>query len=139
MGASHWCYATPWVTDVRTSIDRLRAKVFETRDYVWDGDDEEDERPATIEDLLAAQEDEGTHSLLDLPLVSDTPETGAISPLSDEELLALFGTRTPTLDQTLTWAESGEVLRGPWEGAYVVVMGPDGDPQDVVLSGISGD
>ena len=51
---------------------------------------------ATIEEAFEDADADGTRSILDLDHFSDEPDFGAITPLSDDALLQLYGTTQPT-------------------------------------------
>ncbi len=78
MGASHWWYDIVYDTDTETTVTRLRDRVFANHDYMWDGDSDQ-ARPETIDELLEAQEDEGTHSILDIRRIDDQPDFAVLS------------------------------------------------------------
>jgi hypothetical protein len=98
------------------------------------------ERPVPVDPdtLVAAQPESGTHSIIDISEgVSAGPELLTVSPLADDELLALAGTVTPTSEQLRTVGLLG-ADRGRWVGTYVVSY-LDGQPHEIHFSGYSGD
>src|SRR5947207_1771442 len=117
MGASYWSYLVAHDDLVERAFVKLQADVFARREYHGD-------RPGrpfeSIEDLVEFQAEEGTHSILDMVRVVDasappmpstkeleqrlvaaifgTPDTtrGTIFRMTDDELLACFGTSRAT-------------------------------------------
>lgn len=89
--------------------------------------------PPDIETLLEEQEEEGTHSILDMSAgISTDLGPCMVSPLSDEELLDAFDTTHPDHDTVASWAEGSDIagVRDRWEGAYISHRprrGPDRD------------
>src|SRR4030095_12330411 len=120
MGASGWLYSVPYQPDTNQAFQALRQQVFEDGDYFkpdeWYKelyklgivDDEElndtlkelamEPQPKTIQELLELRGHTGTHSILDIEIVSPTPALGAISPLTAEEHFSILGTDRPTRD-----------------------------------------
>jgi hypothetical protein len=72
--------------------------------------------------------------------VSAEPAAFTVSPLTDEQLFAFFGTRTPTPDQVAAWIKSFDLssIRERWQGIYVVGY-VDGRPEQIHFTGFSGD
>ncbi len=92
--------------------------------------------PTTIDELREWNGAEGTSSILDIEAVSETPEFGTVSPLTPEQLEALFGTTQPTR----AMVEQGHYhqLRERGSGLYIVVY-HDRGPHEVFFTGRSGD
>ena len=169
MGASGWSYFVPYEMDINAALERLRQDVFQRADYLlledWGLMNEADERiaagddpaivqadrmakraalphPSSIAELFEWNMDSGTHSILDMESgVSNAPAFGTVSPLTDEQLIAAFGTTTPTHDQIERRMEREDLvgsLRRRWEGLYIVVY--DGSsPSELYFAGFSGD
>jgi hypothetical protein len=99
--------------------------------------------PKTIKQLLKQCGEEGTHSILDIERVSSTPEFGAVTPLSREQLLDIFDTVQPTQVMAEKWSAridplDAEPLYGRWEGIYIIVY-KDSKPYEIYFEGCSGD
>ena len=93
---------------------------------------------ATIAELRARCAEEGTSSLLDIERFSARPAPGAAAPLRPSELLDLFGTTRPALDDfDDAWADLFERV-GRGEALYVVAYA-EGKPSHVVFVGCSFD
>ncbi len=72
MGASGWHHFVPWDSDVQGALDRLRDDVFEARRYHL-GALKRLRRPKTIADAVRIAGESGTHSVLDVHRVVETP------------------------------------------------------------------
>ena len=139
MGASRWVYKVAYRPDVPQALHDLRWEVFRAGDYHRDGDG----APATSPDeALDRQAEEGTHSIIDMMNgLSPTPEFGTVSPLTEQQLLAVFDTLTPASDRVEAWLGHGgdNGLRDRWEGLGVVGHTADGVPEFLFFAGVSGD
>ncbi|HVU12283.1 MAG TPA: hypothetical protein VHD90_13450 [Phototrophicaceae bacterium] len=172
MGSSSWSYFVPYDEDINAAVQRLRQQVFEHGDYLllddWELWNESDARieagedpliveadrrtkrdalpkPGSIDELFAWNEDSGTHSIIDMAEgASDTPDFGTVSPLTEAELRATFGTTKPTHAQIAQWEQSSPDgdpigdLRRRWEGLYIIVYVDDA-PSELYFAGFSGD
>ena len=96
--------------------------------------------PKTIDQAREIAGESGTHSILDIDQVSNSPGFGIATPLKKEELITLFGTVEPSLEMAKYAAREGKLiaLRESWEAAYFTVFS-DGKPDQYVFSGHSGD
>lgn len=96
--------------------------------------------PATIDELLAQCAEAGTHSILDIQHISPTPQSGAATPLSDDQLQTLFGTTQPTRAMLQSAEQSGKLheLCTRWHAVYLTVFEED-EPVEYVFAGVSGD
>ena len=99
--------------------------------------------PKTIIQLLKQCGEQGTHSILDIERVSSTPAFGAVTPLSRQQFLEVFGTEQPTHVQVAKWSTridrlDAEPLYGRWEGIYIIVY-KDSQPDEIYFEGCSGD
>ena len=166
MGASGWQYFVPYQSDIAKALNELREQVFESDDYykrlpLWQDMDEDEyanepnedireqltswlrtmkamKDPTTIEELFMWNGEDGTHSILDINNVSDSPDFGTISPLSQKELMSFFGTYEPTRAMVEQKANEIMDLRERWQGTYVIVY-KDGLPNEIFFTGFSGD
>lgn len=169
MGASSWIYFVPYQQDFYAALEQLRQDVFQRGDYLllddWDLMNEADERiaagedpttvhtdqlkqraalpkPDSIDELFEWNEDSGTHSILDMEGgLSDEVGFGTLSPLTDDQLLATFGTTMPTHQQVEQRMKDDDWvgdLRSRWQGLYLVIY--DGNsPSELCFAGYSGD
>ena len=172
MGASGWSYFVPYEKDISATLEKLRQDVFQRGDYLlledWELLGEADDRieagedpavvdanriaqraalpkPSTIDELFEWNEESGTHSIIDMiGGVSIDPAFGTVSPLTNEQLRAAFGTGQPTHAQIEQWAQviRGHApisdLRRRWEGLYIVIY-EDDTPAELYFAGFSGD
>ena len=169
MGASGWSYFVAYEADIGAALERLKRDVFERGDYLllddWSLWAEADQRiaagenskvvqaerkakrdelprPSSIAELFEWNMESGTHSILDMTKgIANAPEFGAVSPLTEAQLITAFGTTQPTHARVGAWAEPGTPLielRRRWEGLYLIVY--DGDsPTELYFAGFSGD
>ena len=151
MGASGWAYKVRYRADVAAALQALRQDVFARREYypasinpsyaAAMGIEPMTQQPESIEDLLDMQEEEGTHSILDISVgVSDEPGFGRVSPLSQDELAEVFGSATPSTAQVDDWMNAGGYSDycDRWAGVYVIGY-EDAAPVTLHFGGFSGD
>lgn len=92
----------------------------------------------TIEELLEAAEESGTHSILDIEHTAPRPSFGVAAPLSTRRRTQLFNTNEPTHAQVEThWPTIAEPLQR-WHCRYLIVY-LDGQPNEYAFIGCSGD
>ena len=94
--------------------------------------------PQTIEELLERNAESGTHSILDMDGVSDTPDFGKVAPLTEQQLLEMFGTLQPTWEMIEPKVDEIQAMRQRWIGTYMIVY-KDGVPDQLFFTGFSGD
>ncbi len=95
--------------------------------------------PQDIDALRAVQPESGTHSVIDMEGVSDTPGLFRVAPATDEALDAIFGTRTPSTEAVAEAVAAGKLdLYGRWQGTYVIGY-EDTTPDVIFFVGHSGD
>jgi hypothetical protein len=147
MGGHPWFYLVDYEADIDSALQKLRRREFQAGRYnpvVWFPEFPIGPQSAapgaqhkSIEDALEAADADGTRSILDMEVVSDTPDYGTVAPLPDEELLELFGTTKPTREMVEGSDDLFEVLeRG--QGVYVVVYTND-QPSGIFFAGYSFD
>jgi hypothetical protein len=113
------------------------------KEFMLDEWRQEGRRPqATDPDsLLASQPASGTHSIIDIADgVSEQPMMFTTAPLTDDELMAAFGTTQPSSDAVRAWAATDSIsgVRSSWSGAHVITY-LDGQPHEIAFVGYSGD
>jgi hypothetical protein len=164
MGASQWGYATPYQADIHAALQDLRQKTFRAGAYYTPTKFQEQllkdvprlplgmrlraqiavlrgrfqSPPQSIHELIERNGEEGTHSILDIEAVSDTPQFGTVSPLRDHQLVDIFGTTKPTLAMVTDKLDACCSLRSRWEGLYIVAYEAD-TPTHICFAGFSGD
>ena len=81
----------------------------------------------------------GTHSILDISRISDTPAFGSIAPLPSDEIIKIFSTRTPSHEMVEEAERWGKIDTGPrWQGFYLFVYKEEA-PAEIYFTGSSGD
>ncbi len=161
MGASGWTYFVPYQLDINKALQELRQREFEAGAYYrpleihlgleeYGSLSEEaltarieaakkaEPRPPTIQDLLKANGEGGTHSIIDIEEISDVPDFGKAAQFTYQELLQLFNTDKPTHNMIEKSREMLEGFRRRWEGIYIVVY-KDDRPDEIFFAGHSGD
>ena len=99
---------------------------------------EEQQRPESIEELLEMVAEDGTHSVLDIEHVGESPEFGVAAPLPQSMIERAFGSARPTHDQVeAKWGQIADPL-DRWQAYYVTVY-KDGEPAEYAFIGCSGD
>jgi hypothetical protein len=133
-------YANMTEEEFRATLDPNQWGAGGMNNYILDGFRAARRRPVPVDPdtLVAAQPESGTHSIIDISEgVSDGPEEYTVSPLTDDELLAMAGTLTPTSEQFRA-ADGWDGDRARWVGTYVVTY-LDGLPHEIHFFGHSGD
>jgi hypothetical protein len=105
------------------------------------GDPQPEQRPTSIDALLAQQAESGTHSILDITCISQKPKSGAISPFPVSKLSEFFGSDSPSRAQIQHAYESGALdkfVSKRWQGVYVIAY-RNGFPAEIFFAGCSGD
>jgi hypothetical protein len=104
--------------------------------------DDEIPIPKTIDEAIAATLESTTHSIIDVSEVTELPweeEGYGIYPITQEDVLRIFGTIQPTHDQVEAINLNNEVLEyGRFQGFYLIVY-KDGEPNEIYFEGASGD
>ncbi len=99
------------------------------------------QEPDSIERLLEWNQEAGTHSILDIYKgVSTEPDFGTVSPLTNQQLLQIFGTMRPTHELIADWLQTDGLsqVRRRWRGVYFLVYENE-TPTEICFAGFSGD
>jgi hypothetical protein len=147
MGGEPWFYFVPYQADINAALQALRRREFKAGRYnpvtpflefpVDAAAPGPGAQHASIEEAIQDADADGTRSILDMERVSDEPDYGAVTPLSDDDLVDLFGTSKPTREMIESNDELFEVLeRG--QGVYIVAYRDD-KPLEIFFSGYSFD
>ncbi len=146
MGAVPYWYYAKYQPDVNAALQELREREFRVGRYnpvvpfppfpVRPDSPAPGARHRTIREALRAAGADGTRSILDLERVSEEPRLGAVSPLPEEALVALYGTTRPTREMVEQGADSEYIERG--QGIYILVY-RDGQPDEIFFAGYSYD
>jgi len=132
MGAEPYEYTVPYEPDIQAALDKLRRRVFESKEFNGAEFD-----PPTPEAAFELTEADGTRSILDISRVSDQPDFCCAAPLSSEELERYFDTQKPTkvmLQEADQFWENLE--RGM--ARYVILYEGD-EPKEIYFAGYSFD
>ena len=91
MGAEPYDYTVPYEPDIRSALEKLRRRVFESKEFHGAELD-----PPTPDAAFALAGADGTRSILDIGRISDQPDFCCAAPLSPDELERYFDTQRPT-------------------------------------------
>ncbi len=147
MGGESWFYFVPYQADINRALQALRAREFRAGRYnpvtpflefpVDAAAPGPGAQHASIEDAIEDADADGTRSILDMERISDEADYGAVRRLSDDELMELFGTSTPTREMIESNDELFEALeRG--QGVYIIAYRDD-KPSEIFFAGYSFD
>ncbi len=147
MGASGWAYYVGYEADMNNALASLRNAVFRGGKFETPNDLTEMKREYpgildSIETLVEACGESGTHSILDINGLSENPEFGKVSRLSDSLLREYFGTNRPTKEdveetKSLLFQKLPSIV-GTWGGLYLTVYRGE-SASEVFIIGMSGD
>jgi hypothetical protein len=87
--------------------------------------------PADLPDFRSRTEDFGS-------LAAYRSQFGTVYPLTERQLVELFGTAQPTREHVESRPYVYEGLRDRWVGLYIIVY-RDGEPDEILFTGYSGD
>ena len=147
MGGEPWFYFVSYQADVNSALQALRQREFRAGRYnpvmpmpefpVDAGAAGPGAGHASIEEAIEDADADGTRSILDMERVSDDPDYGSITAVSDEDLVDLFGTSRPTREMIESTDDLFEALeRG--QGVYIVAYRDD-KPSEIFFAGYSFD
>jgi hypothetical protein len=132
MGAEPYNYTVPYEPDIQAALDKLRRRVFESKEFNGAEFD-----PPTPEAALELTECDGTRSILDISSISARPQFCCASPLLSGELERYFGTRKPTRAMV---EESYDIWEDIDRGTARYIIVYDGDePTELFFAGYSFD
>ncbi|WP_205326868.1 hypothetical protein [Glycomyces sp. YM15] len=153
MGSSSWDYTVKWEGSIEATFAKLRRDTFEAGGFYWpwvEGDPE-NAKPRSLAEWDGSKygnDYPGAHSIVDIREVVSGVELDDLLPqqslaLTSDELVALFGSATPTIED---WERAGgEKAEELWEyeadrdSARHLVLWGEGGPEQVVFWGHSGD
>lgn len=122
----------PYEDDIQAALDKPREREFQAGRFRGAG-----RGPESIEEVLENMEEDGTASILDITHIADQPDSFAVTPLSQEELVEWFGADKPT--RGMIAANMGfyeDIERG--QGVYIIVY-KDDQPSEIFFGGYSFD
>jgi hypothetical protein len=147
MGAAYWDHFVPWQENVSKAFDELARRENEeaSSDYpalpeMPDFADAESLGDMEESDWMQAmmERSEDPRMVLGLMHVSDSRGLMGVGPITDAEMIALFGTTKPERQQVEdTSGELAEML-GRGEGLYIVVYKND-HPSEIYFAGYAVD
>ncbi|MGA7324229.1 MAG: hypothetical protein WBX25_07055 [Rhodomicrobium sp.] len=146
MGGHPWFYFVSYEKDLNKCLHDLREQEFKAGRY-----NPAERFPrfpvnpghvpgckhASIRAAQIAAGADGTRSILDIDRIAEKPDFGAISPLDEDELMALFSTIKPTRKQIESNDDLFESIeRG--QGIFVIAYKSD-EPSEIYFAGYSYD
>jgi hypothetical protein len=147
MGGESWYYFVPYQADINSALQALRRREFQAGRYnpvtpflefpVDAAASGPGAQHASIEEAIEDADADGTRSILDIERIADEPDYGAVTPLSDDDLVNLFGTSKPTREMIESNDDLFEAIeRG--QGVYIVAYRDD-RPSEIFFAGYSFD
>jgi hypothetical protein len=135
MGGHPYWYKVDYQADAGAALSALRKREFEAGRYnpviryltfpIGPESPAPGAAHESIEEAIEAADTDGTRSILDIDSISDEPDFGASCAVSEDELMELFDTTKPTVDQVLNCDEFWDSLeRG--QARHVVIFDADG-------------
>lgn len=147
MGAHPYYYFVAYQPDIEAALQELREREFEAGRYnpaqpfprfpIGPDSPSPGAKHDSIYEAIEEAAEEGTRSILDVECVSEWPEVGVASPVSEEDLEQYFGTTQPTkqmVSRKLDFLAS--VKRG--HCVYLTVF-ESGQPSELFFGGYSFD
>jgi hypothetical protein len=147
MGAHPYYYFVEYQPDIDAALQELRQREFEAGRYnpvqpfldfpIRPDSPAPGAKHDSIYEAIEDAAEDGTRSILDIESVSDWPDFGVASPLSEEDLERHFGTTQPTKDMVSKQMDFFESIeRG--HCIYFTVF-EAGQPGELVFAGYSFD
>lgn len=147
MGGHPWFYYVDYEPDIDAALQKLRQREFLAGRYnpatpfpefpVDENSPAIGAQHSSIEEALDDADADGTRSILDMLMVSDSPDYCAVARLPEEKLKELFGTDQPTYEMIEDNEELYEELeRG--QGIYIIAY-KDAQPSKILFAGYSFD
>ena len=136
MGAESYKSMAAYQEDVSQALDDLQKQVFESGDYRFS----EVANASSIDEAREFAAEDGTQSVLDIYGISDVPEVAHAAKVSDEELIAWFGTTQVDEHEVVKVDECIELWEslGRGEARYLILY-KDGVPSQYYFAGMSFD
>jgi hypothetical protein len=132
VGGEPYEYTVPYEPDIQAALDKLRKRVFESKEFNGAEFD-----PPTPEAAFELTEADGTRSILDISRISFRPEFCCAAPLLGSELERYFGTRKPTEAMVKGSSDFWEdIERGM--ARYVIIYDEE-EPRKIYFAGYSFD
>lgn len=147
MGAHPYWYTVKYNPDLNAALHGLRAREFAAGRYnpvmpfinfpITATSPAPGAQHDNFAEAIAAANADGTRSIVDISRIGDSPDFFTASPLSDHELIELFGTTQPTQEMIEASPVFGEdVDRG--QCVYILLY-KDGVPDEIYFFGYSFD
>ena len=147
MGAEPYWYTVPYHPDINLALQQLRDREFRAGRYnpviafpsfpITGSSPCPGPQHGSIEEAMAATDADGTRSILDIFNVGDEPDMLTASPLKDETIESIYGTKQPTREMVeANRAFLGEAGRG--QAIYMVIYAGE-SPSEILFAGYSFD
>jgi hypothetical protein len=147
MGAEPYWYTVRYKPDVEAALQELREREFRAGRYnpvlpsldfpIGPNSPAPGARHSSIAAAFNAAGADGTRSILDLGRISEEPEMGAVTPLTDEVLEGLFGTTRPTREMVEANVDLWDRL-DRFQGVCIILY-KDDEPDEIYFAGYSCD
>jgi hypothetical protein len=132
MGGEPYDYTVPYEPDIQAALDKLRSRVFESKEFNGAEFD-----PPTPEAALELTEADGTRSILDISGISARPGFCCAAPFLSQALEQYFGTQKPTKSMVQECYDFWEDIdRGT---ARYIILYEGEEPKQLFFAGYSFD
>lgn len=147
MGGHPYWYVDKYESNLTAVLERIRQREFRAGRYnpvtpfpvfpITGKSPKPGAKHATIEEAREDAEEDGTRSILDIDRIAESPEFLAACPLSEDVLLELYGTTTPS---RVAVEGNMDFLEGIGRGEAVYIILYEGEkPTEVMFAGYSVD
>ena len=147
MGAHPYYYFIKYQPDIEAALQDLRQREFEAGRYnpaqpflrfpIRPDSPAPGAKHESIYEAIEDAAEDGTRSILDIETVSDWPDFGVASPLSEEDLQRYFGSKQPTKEMVSRKLDFlASIERG--HCVYITVF-ESGQPSGLFFGGYSFD
>lgn len=147
MGAESWFYFVDYQSDINKCLQELRQREFKAGrynpaesfpDYPVNPNHAPGCKHSSIDEAQTASGASGTRSILDINLLGESPDYRLVAPLSDANLINLFGTNKPSraMIESKKYDLFEDIERG--QGIYIIAY-KDNVPTEIFFAGYSFD
>lgn len=141
MSSTAWRYFIPYQPDYQAALETLRAQTFARGAYFQPWIERSPPTlppPQSIAEAMARCGAEGSHSILDIVAFSLIPGPGLVCLVPPRELLRLYGTQTPTVQDIDDHRFALVHTLEPDQARILTVYDDQKQPTKLYIEGLSG-